>query len=192
MLLTNVGSDDDPILIELDYDAKACGNNNIYWNFKKVNWTLFEKNLIEQLQKNPITEDLENECAARVITGLRPSCPNDSVCYEADLQPLSLRREMNIANNITFNEDLKVKFIKHQEHPELLRQLALEIINNISPRPCFFTLTEANLTLEEQSQKKYDNAVMKIALNAISSCKSEHISVPLRVPKMQLVTCALD
>ncbi|GIY01197.1 RNase H domain-containing protein [Caerostris extrusa] len=91
------------------------------------------------------------------------SCPNDIACYEADLQPLSLRREINMANplgliwkqgladievepsvpfnlltpttvlsNVTFNEDLKVKFIKHEEHPELLRQLALEIINNIS------------------------------------------------------------
>ncbi|GIY16392.1 putative RNA-directed DNA polymerase from transposon BS [Caerostris extrusa] len=56
-----VGRDHYPILIELDYDVKAYGNNNIYWNFKKANWTLFEKNLSEQLQKNPITEDLENE-----------------------------------------------------------------------------------------------------------------------------------
>ncbi|GIY24391.1 RNase H domain-containing protein [Caerostris extrusa] len=39
-----------------------------------------------------------------------------------------------VLSNVTFNEDLKVKFIKHEEHPELLRQLALEIINNISPR----------------------------------------------------------
>ncbi|GIX69280.1 reverse transcriptase domain-containing protein [Caerostris extrusa] len=30
--------------------------------------------------------------AARVITGLRNTCPNDRVLYEADLQPLSLRR----------------------------------------------------------------------------------------------------
>ncbi|GIY17749.1 putative RNA-directed DNA polymerase from transposon BS [Caerostris darwini] len=56
-----VGSDHYPILIELDYDVKAYGNNNIYWNFKKANWTLFVKNLNEQLQQNPITEDLENE-----------------------------------------------------------------------------------------------------------------------------------
>ncbi|GIX76012.1 putative RNA-directed DNA polymerase from transposon BS [Caerostris extrusa] len=71
---------------------------------------------------------------ARIITGLGHSCPNDIVCYEDDLQPVSLRREINMANNVTFNEDLKVKFIKHEEHPELLRQLALEIIKNISPR----------------------------------------------------------
>ncbi|GIY71241.1 hypothetical protein CEXT_384351 [Caerostris extrusa] len=63
--------------------------------------------------------------------------------YKAGL--IHLRREINMANNVTFNEDLKVKFIKHEEHPELLRQLALEIINNISP-----LLMEANLTLEEQ------------------------------------------
>ncbi|GIY31489.1 putative RNA-directed DNA polymerase from transposon BS [Caerostris extrusa] len=124
--------------------------------------------------------------AARIITGLRHSCPNDIACYEADLQPLSVRREINMAkyvaklksfkpynrssnllsnwtnnqrlkkdsplgliwkqgladievepsvpfnlltpttvlSNVTFNEDLKVKFIKHEEHPELLRQLA--------------------------------------------------------------------
>ncbi|GIY81317.1 putative RNA-directed DNA polymerase from transposon BS [Caerostris extrusa] len=134
--------------------------------------------------------------AGRIIPGLRHSCPNDIACYEADLQPLSLRREINMAkyvaklksfkpynrssnlllnwtnnqrlkkdsplgliwkqgladievepsvpfnlltpttvlSNVTFNEDLKVKFIKHEEHPELLRQLVLEIINNISPR----------------------------------------------------------
>ncbi|GIY96230.1 putative RNA-directed DNA polymerase from transposon BS [Caerostris extrusa] len=134
--------------------------------------------------------------AARIITGLRNSCPNDIACYEADLQPLSLRREINMAkyvaklksfkpcnrssnllsnwtnnqrlkkdsplgliwkqgladievepsvpfnlltpttvlSNVTFNEDLNRKFIKHEEHPELLRQLALEIINNISSR----------------------------------------------------------
>ncbi|GFU41437.1 RNase H domain-containing protein [Trichonephila clavipes] len=30
--------------------------------------------------------------AARIITGLRNSCPKDFVLYEADLQPLSLRR----------------------------------------------------------------------------------------------------
>ncbi|GIX83498.1 putative RNA-directed DNA polymerase from transposon BS [Caerostris extrusa] len=99
--------------------------------------------------------------AARIITGLRRSCPNDIACYEADLQPLSIKKDSplgltwkqgladievepsvpfnlltptTVLSNATFNEDLKVKFIKHEEHPELLRQLALEIINNISPR----------------------------------------------------------
>ncbi|GIX75636.1 hypothetical protein CEXT_591221 [Caerostris extrusa] len=54
-----------------------------------------------------------------------------------------------LLSNVTFNEDLKVEFINHEEQPELLRQLALEI-NNIAPRPWLFTLAEANLTLEEQ------------------------------------------
>ncbi|GIY22525.1 RNase H domain-containing protein [Caerostris extrusa] len=48
--------------------------------------------------------------------------------------PFNLLIPTTVLSNETFNEDLKVKFIKHEEHPELLRQLALEIINNISPR----------------------------------------------------------
>ncbi|GIY14824.1 solute carrier family 2, facilitated glucose transporter member 12 [Caerostris extrusa] len=48
--------------------------------------------------------------------------------------PYNLLTPTTVLSNSTFNEDLKVKFIKHEEHPELLRQLALEIINNISPR----------------------------------------------------------
>ncbi|GIY00094.1 RNase H domain-containing protein [Caerostris extrusa] len=48
--------------------------------------------------------------------------------------PFNLLTPTTVLSNVTFNEDLKVKFIKHKEHPELLRQLALEIINNISPR----------------------------------------------------------
>ncbi|GIY77198.1 putative RNA-directed DNA polymerase from transposon BS [Caerostris extrusa] len=34
--------------------------------------------------------------AARVITGLRNTCSNDIVLYEADLQPLSLRRSASL------------------------------------------------------------------------------------------------
>ncbi|GIY91993.1 RNase H domain-containing protein [Caerostris extrusa] len=48
--------------------------------------------------------------------------------------PFNLLTPTTVLSNVTFNEDLKVKFIKHEEQPELLRQLALEIINNISPR----------------------------------------------------------
>ncbi|GIY33113.1 putative RNA-directed DNA polymerase from transposon BS [Caerostris extrusa] len=47
--------------------------------------------------------------------------------------PFNLLTPTTVLSNVTF-KDLKVKFIKHEEHPELLRQLALEIINNISPR----------------------------------------------------------
>ncbi|GIZ05175.1 uncharacterized protein CEXT_554791 [Caerostris extrusa] len=45
--------------------------------------------------------------------------------------PFNLLTPTTVLSNVTFNEDLKVKF--HEEHPEL-RQLALVIINNISPR----------------------------------------------------------
>ncbi|GIZ00096.1 RNase H domain-containing protein [Caerostris extrusa] len=58
--------------------------------------------------------------------------------------PFNLLTPTTVLSNVIFNEDLKVKFIKHEEHPELLRQLALEIINNISPRALvFFDQTES-------------------------------------------------
>ncbi|GIY24088.1 uncharacterized protein CEXT_295791 [Caerostris extrusa] len=56
---------------------------------------------------------------------------------QCDLDGTFSSRQCDTKRNVTFNEDLKVKFIKHEEHPELLRQLVLEIMNNISPRPWF-------------------------------------------------------
>ncbi|GIY61399.1 putative RNA-directed DNA polymerase from transposon BS [Caerostris darwini] len=119
-----VGSDHYPILIELDYDIKTYGNNNIYWNFKKANWTLFEKNLNEQLQKNPITENLENEwfvfkhsiftaAEGAVPRGkhkkTRPAFTNDS----QDLQKLLAKREHLLqSHNLNDNTDARIELNK--------------------------------------------------------------------------------
>ncbi|GIY87474.1 putative RNA-directed DNA polymerase from transposon BS [Caerostris darwini] len=119
-----VGSDHYPILIELDYDIKTYGNNNLYWNFKKANWTLFEKNLNEQLQKNPITEDLENEwflfkhsiftaAEGAVPRGkhkeTRPAFTNDS----QDLQKLLAKRELLLqSHNLNDNTDARIELNK--------------------------------------------------------------------------------
>ncbi|GIY81289.1 hypothetical protein CDAR_222821 [Caerostris darwini] len=119
-----VGSDHYPILIELDYDIKTYGNNNIYWNFKKANWTLFEKNLNEQLQKNPITENLENEwfvfkhsiftaAEGAVPRGkhkkTRPAFTNDS----QDLQKLLAKRENLLqSHNLNNNTDARIELNK--------------------------------------------------------------------------------
>ncbi|GFV41164.1 RNase H domain-containing protein [Trichonephila clavipes] len=59
--------------------------------------------------------------AVMIITGLRYSCPTDIVLYEADIQPLTMR----------FEEELLTSTPKHSSHSELLRQLALEVINDI-------------------------------------------------------------
>ncbi|GIY85184.1 RNA-directed DNA polymerase from mobile element jockey [Caerostris extrusa] len=157
---------------------------------RRITFHLMNRNMLPQEQygfRKDIVQSTKystlSNGAARIITGLRHSCPNDIACYEADLQtpllekrnkygedsplgliwkqgltdieaepsvPFNLLTPTTVFSNVTFNEDLKVKFIKHEEHPELLRQLALEIINNISPRPWLFTLMEANLTMEEQ------------------------------------------
>ncbi|GFT07090.1 probable RNA-directed DNA polymerase from transposon BS [Trichonephila clavipes] len=131
--------------------------------------------------------------AARIITGLRYSCPTDIVLYEADIQPLTMRFEVNSYryfikiksfgsfnrtssfiinwtnnqrlkrdsplnymrkhgfidfnvdtstpfscitpidsfNHVEFREELLTSTPKHSSHPQLLRQLALEVINDI-------------------------------------------------------------
>ncbi|GFW13230.1 putative RNA-directed DNA polymerase from transposon BS [Trichonephila clavipes] len=131
--------------------------------------------------------------AARIITGLRYSCPTDIVLYQADIQPLTMRFEVNSYryfniikslgsfnrtssfilnwtsnrrlkrdsplnyirkhgfidfsvdtstpfscitpidsfNHVEFREELLTSTPKHSSHPELLRQLALQVINDI-------------------------------------------------------------
>ncbi|GFW89388.1 putative RNA-directed DNA polymerase from transposon BS [Trichonephila clavipes] len=134
----------------------------------------------------------EQLSAARIITGLRYSCPTGIVLYEADIQPLTMRFEVNSYryfnkiksfgsfnrtsfiinwtnnqrlkrdsplnymrkhgfidfnvdtskpfscitpidsfNHVEFREELLTSTPKHSSHPELLRQLALEVINDI-------------------------------------------------------------
>ncbi|GFS58862.1 RNase H domain-containing protein [Trichonephila inaurata madagascariensis] len=103
--------------------------------------------------------------AAKIITGLGYSCLTDIVLYEPDIQPLTMKFEVNsyrrdnpfnymckhgfivfnvdtsipfscIApidsfNHVEFQEELLTSTPKHSSHPELLRQLALEVINGI-------------------------------------------------------------
>ncbi|GFV52040.1 putative RNA-directed DNA polymerase from transposon BS [Trichonephila clavipes] len=69
--------------------------------------------------------------AARIITDLRYSCPTDIVLYEAGIQPLTMRFEVNSFSHVEFREELLTITPKHSSHPELLRQLALVVINNI-------------------------------------------------------------
>ncbi|GFV61323.1 RNase H domain-containing protein [Trichonephila clavipes] len=64
--------------------------------------------------------------AAKIITGLRYSCPIDIVLYEADIQPLTMRFEVN-----------------SYSHPELLRQLAPEVIKEI-PDQAFIIYTDGS------------------------------------------------
>ncbi|GFR31164.1 putative RNA-directed DNA polymerase from transposon BS [Trichonephila clavata] len=45
--------------------------------------------------------------------------------------PFNLLTPITTFSNVTFHENLKMNFTKHHEHPELLRQLTLEVIDNI-------------------------------------------------------------
>ncbi|UYV79164.1 PPM1J [Cordylochernes scorpioides] len=80
--------------------------------------------------------------AARIITGLRNTCPNDIVLYEADIMPLKDRRSYNLPKYInkimsygnkhrTSNYILNWESNLRLKKEEYLKQLSLEIINNI-------------------------------------------------------------
>ncbi|GFY34698.1 putative RNA-directed DNA polymerase from transposon BS [Trichonephila clavipes] len=91
--------------------------------------------------------------AARIITGLRYCCPTDILLYEADIQLLTMRFEVYSYSYITpidyfdhveFREELLTSSTpKHRIHPELLRQLALEVINYI-PYQALIIYTNGN------------------------------------------------
>ncbi|GFV29890.1 transposable element Tcb1 transposase [Trichonephila clavipes] len=79
---------------------------------------------------------LERECNS-VLRGLSralDSCPTDIVLYEADIQPLTMRFEVNSYscispidsfNHVEFRVELLTSTPKHSSHPDLLRLLAL-------------------------------------------------------------------
>lgn len=52
--------------------------------------------------------------------------------------PFNLLTPTTTLSNVTFNEDLKMNFTKQNEHPELLRQISLEVINSIPSRALVF------------------------------------------------------
>ncbi|GIX93946.1 putative RNA-directed DNA polymerase from transposon BS [Caerostris extrusa] len=66
----------------------------------KITYTALIRPILEygyQIYQVAASTNLKNEriqfSVARIITGLRHSCPNDIVCYETDLQPFTLRRK---------------------------------------------------------------------------------------------------
>ncbi|GFY10979.1 hypothetical protein TNCV_1125001 [Trichonephila clavipes] len=100
-LLENLGKDHLPILIELKKRQLVPTSNNKQWIFKKADWHYFGENGFKKNhfspaipQSSPGGAKLEKVqlSAARIITGLRNTCPRDIVLFEADLQSLSLRR----------------------------------------------------------------------------------------------------
>ncbi|GFT06288.1 hypothetical protein TNCV_2990591 [Trichonephila clavipes] len=56
--------------------------------------------------------------AARVISGLRPSCPTDIVFFES----------FDLKQEVSFHEELLTRVVKHSDIPDLIRHLALETI----------------------------------------------------------------
>ncbi|GIY93243.1 RNase H domain-containing protein [Caerostris extrusa] len=115
--------------------------------------------------------------------------------------PFNLLTPTTILSNVTFNEDLKVKFIKHEEHPELLRQLTLEIINNISPRALVIYTdgsksdsgrTGSGIFMKTTGEFRYrfrnpdHSSVFRSELTAISEALS--LALDFKVPDVWILT----
>ncbi|GFY61467.1 hypothetical protein TNIN_462811 [Trichonephila inaurata madagascariensis] len=78
--------------------------------------------------------------AARIITGLRYCSSTGIVLYEAVIQLLTMRFEVHsyscftpigTFHQVEFREDLLTSTHKNSNNPELLRSLALDVINYI-------------------------------------------------------------
>ncbi|GBN42777.1 hypothetical protein AVEN_31614-1 [Araneus ventricosus] len=113
-----------------------------YWNGFQILQTASATNLkkLERIQLS----------AAPIITGVRNSCPNEIVLYEADLQPLTMRWSPNLSRyfkvepcslwpslnsledlpRVFFHEKLLSFSSKKDQHPVLHKQLALETTHN--------------------------------------------------------------
>ncbi|GFQ74799.1 RNA-directed DNA polymerase from mobile element jockey [Trichonephila clavata] len=98
--------------------------SNLFWSFKRANWTSFEKILSEQLLNNPITEDLENEWTffkhsifraeiASIPRGKhkkrKPTLIHDSEILQ---KLLSQREQLLKSHNLNDNTDARIELNK--------------------------------------------------------------------------------
>ncbi|GFY58779.1 rootletin [Trichonephila inaurata madagascariensis] len=102
---------------------------------------------------------------------LRYSCPTDIVLYEADIQPLTMRFEVNSYscitpidsfNHVEFREELLTSTPKHSSRPELLRQLALEVINGI-PNQALIIYTDGSCS-DTGAKREVENKLYSMCL----------------------------
>ncbi|GBN72564.1 hypothetical protein AVEN_275008-1 [Araneus ventricosus] len=106
-VLDHIGSDQSPILSEIDFKIRTLRSSNLSWNFDKANWNTFKYILTERLSHNPLTDDLEGKCKKRVKKFA--NCPHNS---EA-VQKLLADRDQLLRNYAQRTDDkTRIKIIK--------------------------------------------------------------------------------
>ncbi|GFU80229.1 RNA-directed DNA polymerase from mobile element jockey [Trichonephila clavipes] len=80
-VLDNIGSDHLPILVEIDLKVNCTGVKNLHWNFKKVDWSLFENISNNLISQGPISDNLGNKGSHfkhSIFTAAKSSIPKPS------------------------------------------------------------------------------------------------------------------
>ncbi|UYV65721.1 hypothetical protein LAZ67_3005236 [Cordylochernes scorpioides] len=142
-ILKIIGSDHLPILIEISTKTKTSSIKEKFWNFKKANWNLYQKNTNEDFRKAPTRiKDLEQNWISfknTIIKAAKVSIPRGNIkkwipnyTHQAkDIQTLITKRnelqkkctqnqtncrtELNIVN-----AKIKRLYIKLKKRPERL------------------------------------------------------------------------
>ncbi|UYV80255.1 hypothetical protein LAZ67_18002170 [Cordylochernes scorpioides] len=82
-ILKRIGSDHLPILIEISTKTKTSSIKEKFWNFKKANWNLYQKNTNEDFRKAPTRiKDLEQNWISfknTIIKAAKVSIPRGNI-----------------------------------------------------------------------------------------------------------------
>ncbi|UYV69240.1 hypothetical protein LAZ67_6002944 [Cordylochernes scorpioides] len=82
-ILKSIGSDHLPILIEISTKTKTSSIKEKFWNFKKANWNLYQKNTNEDFRKAPTRiKDLEQNWISfknTIIKAAKVSIPRGNI-----------------------------------------------------------------------------------------------------------------
>ncbi|GFY16898.1 RNA-directed DNA polymerase from mobile element jockey [Trichonephila clavipes] len=80
-VLGNIGSDHLSILIKLDARQSAYKNRKIFWNFKKADWESYTSSVDSEINRNPLTNDIESNWLSLkdiIIRNAKKTIPGDN------------------------------------------------------------------------------------------------------------------
>ncbi|UYV74168.1 hypothetical protein LAZ67_11002289 [Cordylochernes scorpioides] len=114
-ILKSIGSDHLPILIEISTKTKTSSIKEKFWNFKKANWNLYQKNTNEDFRKAPTRiKDLEQNWISfknTIIKAAKVSIPRGNI---KKWIPNYTHQAKNIQTLITKRNELQKKCTQNQ------------------------------------------------------------------------------
>ncbi|XP_054706435.1 uncharacterized protein LOC129216258 [Uloborus diversus] len=135
-VLSNIGSDHYPILIELDINQKVSRDRRNHWNFRKADWKRYNDLTNSGVFNEPLTNNIDSNWTAfenGIISAAKQSVPRGKVkkytpffSHNSDtLKPLLKRREA-LSNLISSNSgNTSDKTELNRVNAEIKRKYAL-------------------------------------------------------------------